>query len=61
MELIKAIALICQLSSGALDYSSVQKEQLWCQQSYIHCVRVNVAKGDLTESEALEKCIMEKR
>lgn len=56
MELIQAIALLCQLA-GVDNPLIASGYQLRCQQYYVHCVS---AKASLTKSEALEKCILEK-
>jgi hypothetical protein len=59
MELIQAIALLCQVSSGSINHENIEKTQLWCQQSYIHCVSVKSVKLD--KHLALEQCVLEKK
>jgi len=50
MELIQAIALLCQLSGHAV-------EQTRCQQSYLNCVLKQNTKPKV---DALQQCILEK-
>jgi hypothetical protein len=58
MELIQAIALLCQIGYGGISVETPIKEQLNCHQSYLNCV--SKRRGTMTEKEALEKCILEK-
>lgn len=53
VDLFIAIALLCQHNS------MIKKEQLTCQQSYVHCV--NLKSISISKEEALNKCIMEKK
>ncbi len=57
MELIQAIALLCQLSGDAF-LSTVNQSQINCQQSYLNCV--SKRRSTMSEKDALEKCILEK-
>lgn len=57
MELIQAIALLCQLSGDAF-LKTVYTSQLNCQQSYLNCV--SKRRGTMPEEDALERCILEK-
>lgn len=58
MEFFQTIALLCQVASGTINHDVIKKEQLWCQQTYIHCVNT---KAGTSTYEKLERCIMEKR
>ena len=65
MELLQAIALLCQVSATGSQYtgditklSDTFKYQTRCQQSYLNCV--SVKRSRLPEKEALERCILEK-
>lgn len=49
MDLFMAIALLCAHKLNSLE----------CQQSYVHCM--NVKTISMTPTEALNKCIMEKK
>ena len=59
MELIMTIAILCQVSAGKevplLGYlhNKIDKDQLQCQQSYIHCVNTK----STTKPESLELSI----
>ena len=63
MELIQAIALLCQvshstaLSSYSTTYEYVQQKQLECQQLYLNCV---LKRNTMTKAKALETWILEK-
>jgi len=59
MELIHAIALLCQLNNGDAFMSTTRILQLECHQYYVHCVAVNRTK--IHTLDALEKCILEKK
>lgn len=54
MELIQAIALLCQIGYGGI---STGTQQLKCQQSYLNCV---LKQNTMSQTEALQKCILEK-
>ncbi len=56
MELLAAIALLCQIGSDNTS-STVIREQVQCQQSYIHCVNLK----QLPKHEALERCVLERK
>ena len=58
MELFIAIAMLCQ-TSEAIGFKTIQTIQLECQQSYVHCV--NIKSISMSQTEALNKCIMEKK
>jgi hypothetical protein len=65
MELLTAIALLCQVhhsAGGSTQIGSTYREasqtQLKCQQYYVHCVGV---KKDLADAGALKQCILEKK
>jgi len=64
MEFLMTIAMLCQVSAGKevpmLGYlhNKVDKDQLQCQQSYIHCVNTKVTSP---KQEALERCILERK
>lgn len=59
MELIQAIALLCQVTIGAseLYYHQAADKQRQCQQSYLNCV---LKRNTMTQAEALQRCILEK-
>lgn len=65
MELLTAIALLCQVHHSAggttfkySTYREASQAQLECQQYYVHCVGV---KKDLADASALKQCILEKK
>lgn len=64
MELIQAIALLCQIHPAYGDTykwsepHDIFKYQTQCQQSYLNCVLKR--KSIMSETEALQKCILEK-
>ena len=58
MELLQTIALLCQVATANPSILFTGKMQLECQQQYIHCVSV---KTNLNETEALKRCILEKK
>lgn len=62
MELIQAIALLCQINisnPGSRDYpTQTGTHSLKCQQYYMNCVSKHRAK--LGAVDALERCILEK-
>ena len=58
MDLFIAIAMLCQ-TSEAIRFKTIQTIQLECQQSYVHCV--NIKSISMSQTEALNKCIMEKK
>lgn len=57
MELIQAIALLCQVSLSP-TVKTVYQFQIQCQQSYLNCV--SKRRSTMSEKDALEKCILEK-
>lgn len=58
LEIIKIIALLCQIGSGDKSAAYLQSLQLECQQKYVKCVRAG--KND-TLAEDLEACILEQK
>lgn len=59
MQLIQAIALLCQMSGGSLTKDvTAPKYQTQCVQSYLNCV--SKRRGTMSEKSALERCILEK-
>jgi|SoiMethySBSTD1v2_1073268.scaffolds.fasta_scaffold3467949_2 7,8-dihydro-6-hydroxymethylpterin-pyrophosphokinase len=57
MELIQAIALLCQINQSP-SISKYQADwQLECQQSYLNCV---LKRNTMSQTEALQRCILEK-
>lgn len=56
MELLQAIALLCQVSSNN-SYDYIQEKQLLCQKYYIECVNDRY----LTEFFALKECIKKRK
>jgi hypothetical protein len=56
MEIIQAIALLCQIN-GNSDFSYVNQKQLQCQQYYIKCLSVD----GLSTYRSLSKCIQERK
>lgn len=66
MELLMAIAMLCQVSAGGAVGSVLKhvrtataEYQLDCQQTYINCVAKR--RATMKEQDALEKCILEKK
>jgi hypothetical protein len=62
MELIQAIALLCQVSFTCGQFTNDCKKltiqtQVDCQQSYLNCV---LKRSTMSQTEALQKCILEK-
>jgi hypothetical protein len=56
MELIKTIALLCQLQASK-NLEAVEKKQLQCQQYYVKCLDNPLNANYKT----LSKCIKEKK
>ena len=54
LEVITAIALLCQVSGSYPD--TVFKQQLKCQKDYLICI--NKDKRTVSLSDKLERCIM---
>lgn len=65
IELISAIALLCQVSSidkGSIlkdPYHFTDEKQLQCQQYYVHCIKVKENSNGVIE--AIERCILERK
>lgn len=59
MEIIQAIALLCQIHSGSISTYSILKVQEECHRYYLHCV--SVKQSSMLRPAALEKCILEKK
>jgi hypothetical protein len=61
MELIQAIALLCNIHTGCITkYGTAYCEKIIveCHRSYLHCV--SKKRSEIDEKQALERCIMEK-
>lgn len=66
IELITAIALLCQVSTGARMYlREVTRHQLQCQQEYLKCISKfkDIRESRVIDSKVygLSKCILEKK
>ena len=63
MDLIIAIALLCQANTGGSIVKSnrTYESHLECQQNFLHCFNVKLAGGLITDREAMSKCIQEKK
>ena len=62
LEIIKVIALLCQISpsAGSTGYvEKLDKYQLKCQKEYIRCV-TKKNHSRIILDEALEQCILER-
>lgn len=58
MEMLTAIALLCQIGTGSKNIDYIKRDQLKCQKQYIVCVnkgRSNIAKHILLEKYILDK------
>ncbi len=60
LEIIKAIALLCQIGAGS-NVSTVVEHQLICQKEYIKCVRAKKPASRSQREDAIERCILEKK
>lgn len=65
MELLAAIALLCQVSSYNVYYT-IEQRQLMCQKWYVNCVQTkyDVNNGPIHKSRDtvyLKQCILEKK
>ena len=58
VEILMTIAMLCQFT-GEANAASINRIQLKCQQSYIHCV--NTKPLSTPKPEALERCILERK
>lgn len=63
MDLIIAIAMLCQTGTGSLDRHATDNDQLDCQQYYVDCVD-NKATANASRDKfitSLKKCIKERK
>jgi hypothetical protein len=58
IELIQAIAMLCNFQPSQYYYNKAKKDSLKCQQEYIKCVD---KKDRLNYSYGLKMCILEKK
>lgn len=63
MDLIIAIALLCQANTGGSIVKSnrTYESHLVCQQNFLHCFNVKSAGKMITDSDAMSQCVQEKK
>jgi hypothetical protein len=56
IEIIKAIAILCQINAGGSAVVPVERAQISCQKYYINCV----SKEKGSDTNKLEQCILKR-
>lgn len=59
IEVISAIALLCQVTAADVNYNAIKDRQIKCQQTLLKCVRQDLDSWKIAGSaeKALERCV----